>query len=89
MKSIFNTLIGTSKGWLIRQSLKWGASAGAAVSAAILINASKVNIDPTQAADIAAQSQEATVGITGLAISLGVAVIEGILSKQSSKIAAK
>lgn len=89
MKDIFKTIIGTSKGWLFRQSLKWGASAGAAVSAAILTNAHKVNIDPSQAAEIAAQSQELSVGATGLAISMGIAVIEGILSKQASKIAAK
>lgn len=89
MNQILKTIIGTSKGWLFRQSLKWSASAGAAVSSAILANAHKANIDPSQAAEIAAQSQELSIGATGLAISLGVAILEGVLSKKASKIAAK
>jgi hypothetical protein len=89
MKEILKTIIGTSKGWLFRQSLKWGSSAGAAVSAVVIANASKLNIEPTQATEIAAQTQQIAAGATGLAISLGVAIIEGVLSKKASKIAAK
>jgi hypothetical protein len=89
MKEILKTLIGTSKGWLFRQALKWGSSAGAAASAVVITHASKVNIDPTQAVEIAAQTQQIAAGATGLAISVGVAIIEGVLSKKASKIAAK
>ncbi len=89
MKEILKTIIGTSKGWLFRQSLKWGSSAGAAVSAVVIANASKANIDPSQVTEIAANASQVTAGATGLAISLGVALIEGILSKKASKIAAK
>jgi hypothetical protein len=89
MKEIIKTIVSTSKGWLFRQSLKWGSSAGAAVSAAVITNASKINIEPTQATEIAAQTQQITAGATGLAISVGVAIIEGVLSKKASKIAAK
>lgn len=89
MNEILKTLIGTSKGWLFRQSLKWGSSAGAAVSAVVIANASKLNIEPTQVVEIAAQTQQIAAGATGLAISLGVAIIEGVLSKKASKIAAK
>lgn len=89
MKEIIRTIVSTSKGWLFRQALKWGSSAGAAASAAVLANASKLNIDPSQAADIAAQTQQMAAGATGLTISVGVAIIEGILSKKASKIAAR
>lgn len=89
MKEILKTIIGTSKGWLFRQSLKWGASAGAAVSAVVIANANKINIDPSQVTEIATNASQVTVGATGLAISLGVAIIEGVLSKKASKIAAK
>jgi hypothetical protein len=89
MKEIIKTIIGTSKGWLFRQALKWGSSAGAAVSAAVIANAHKVNIDPAQAVEIAAQSKQLAAGATGLAISLGVTILEGMLSKKASKIAAK
>ena len=89
MNEILKSIIGTSKGWLFRQSLKWGSSAGAAVSAAVITNASKANIDPSQVVEIAANASQVTAGATGLVISLGVAIIEGILSKKASKIAAK
>lgn len=89
MKEVIRTIVSTSKGWLFRQALKWGASAGAAVSTAVIANASKINVDPAQAVEIAAQAQQVTAGATGLAISVGVAILEGVLSKKASKIAAK
>lgn len=89
MNEIIRSIVSTSKGWLFRQALKWGSSAGAAASAAVITNAAKVNIDPSQAAEIAAQTQQLAAGATGLAVSVGVAIVEGVLSKKASKIAAR
>lgn len=89
MKNIFTAIISTSKGWLLRQGLKIAATAGAAASTAILTHANSLPIDSVNAAELAAQASQVTAGATGLAVSVGVALIEGILSKKASKIAAK
>lgn len=89
MKNLLSTIISTSKGWLLRQGLKIASTAGAAASTAILTHANSLPIDPSNAAEIAAQASQVATGATGLAVSVGVALIEGILSKKASKIAAK
>lgn len=89
MNNIIENVVSTSKGWLLRQGIKWGASAGTAVSAAIITASSKANIDPSQASEIAAKADQMTVGVIGLVLSVAVALVEGWLSKKASKIAAK
>lgn len=89
MNNIVQNIVATSKGWLLRQALKWGASAGASVSALVVGIAANANIEPSQAAELAAQSQQITAGLVGLAVSLGVAMLETWLSKKASKIVAQ
>jgi hypothetical protein len=89
MKNIFKNLISTSRGWLVRQGLKIASSAGAAASTAILTHANSLPIDPSNAIELAAQTAQVANGVTGLAVSIGIALLEGVLSKHASKIAAK
>lgn len=89
MESIILKIVSTSKGWLLRQGLKVAATVGAAASTAILTHARSLPIDPSQTAEIAAQAQQIATGVTGLAVSVGVALVEGLLSKKASKIAAR
>jgi hypothetical protein len=87
--SFFQTLIGTSKGWIIRQGIKYAALAGGAVSSAIITAASSLPVDPTQAAEIAAKSEALTQGGVTLGITIVLALLEGYLSQKASKIAAQ
>jgi hypothetical protein len=89
MKNLFKNIVGTSKGWLIRQGMKFASSAGAAVSTALLANANSLPIDPSNVAELAAQTAQVANGVTGLAVSIGIALLESVLSKHASKIAAK
>lgn len=72
--SFIHTLIATQKGWLIRQAVKW-TTIGAA-SAATWLAAKGVNIDNPEA-------------LTAGAVALTTGVVEMLLSKAASRIAAK
>lgn len=89
MNNLINNIVSTSKGWVVRQAIKWAGIFSAAISTAIITKAVDLGIDPSNSDSIATITSSTIEGLFVGIASLVFLLIEGYLSKRASKIEAK